>query len=315
MTLPSPREPRRQQRAMGDMSHSPAEGGPRSERADGTLPSGQYWQGWPVQAPAGVIVLVHGVHEHSGRYHHVAERLSEARYAVYAVDHPGHGRSPGTRGNIDSMAAAVHGVGMLAGMAGQRHPGVPLFVYGHSLGGLIALQYLTGTPDERIRGGVLSSPALDTSVATGAQKLAALLLSRLLPDAGVAHGDLDTISRDQEVVQAFRADALNYTGKVRARTAAEVLLAVSAMPQRLASLRLPLLVLHGSADRLIPPAASEVVRANAGSPDLTVKIYDGLYHELHNEPEQQEVLDGIVAWLDAHLDALSASPGSRGRSA
>ncbi len=99
----------------------------------------------------------------------MAERLSRARYAVYAADHPGHGRSPGTRGNIDSMAAAVQGVDMLARLAGQRHPDVPLFVYGHSLGGLIALQYLTGTPDEAIRGGVLSAPALDTSAATGAR--------------------------------------------------------------------------------------------------------------------------------------------------
>ena len=315
MALPSPREPRRQQRTMGDMNRAPSEGGTRSEHTEGTLPSGQYWQGWPVQAPAGVVVLVHGVHEHSGRYRHVAERLSAARYAVYAVDHPGHGRSPGTRGNIDSMAAAVQGVDLMVRLAGQRHPEVPLFVYGHSLGGLIALQYLTGTPDERIRGGVLSSPALDTSAATGARKLVALLLSRLLPDAGVTHGDLTTISRDQDVVQAFRADVLNYNGRLRARTGAEIMLAVSTMPQRLTSLMLPLLVLHGSADRLVPPAASEVVRAHAGSPDLTVKIYDGLYHELHNEPEQQEVLDGIVAWLDAHLDTLPAPPGSRGRSA
>ena len=179
---------------------------------------------------------------------------------------------------------------MLAQLAGQRHPDVPLFVYGHSLGGLIALQYLTGTPDERIRGGVLSAPALDTSAATGAQKLVAPLLSRLLPNAGVVTLDLNTISRDQEVVQAYRADVLNYTGKIRARTGAEMMLAVSAMPQRLTSLTLPLLVLHGSADRLVPPAASEVVRADASSPDLTVKIYDGLYHELHNEPEQRTVL-------------------------
>ena len=159
---------------------------------------------------------------------------------------------------------------------------------------------------------MLSSPALDTSAATGAQKLVALLLSRLLPDAGVAHGDLNTISRDNKVVQAFRADALNYTGKIRARTGAEIMLAVSAMPQRLTSLTLPLLVLHGSADRLVPPAASEVVGANAGSPDLTVKIYDGLYHELHNEPEQQEVLDGIVAWLDARRDTLRYEEQARG---
>ena len=185
---------------------------------------------------------------------------------------------------------------------------MPLFVYGHSLGDLIALQYLTGTPDERIRGGVLSALPWTPAWPPVRRSWPPCCCPGCCPMPAWPTLDLDAISRDQEVVQAFRADVLNYTGKIRARTGAEVLLAVSAMPQRLTSLRLPLLVLHGSADRLIPPAASEVVRANAGSPDLTVKIYDGLYHELHNEPEQQEVLDGIVAWLDAHLDALPAPP-------
>ena len=99
---------------------------------EGTLPSGQYWQGWTVPDPVGVVVFVHGVHEHGGRYAHVAERLAAGGYASYAPDHPGHGRSPGRRADIGSLAAAVEGVAQTVRAAGDRHPGVPVFVYGHS---------------------------------------------------------------------------------------------------------------------------------------------------------------------------------------
>ena len=267
---------------------------------EGTLPAGQFWAGWTVDDPAGVVVLVHGLHEHGGRYAHVAQRLARAGHASYAVDHPGHGRSPGVRGNIGSMAATVAGVGELVALAAGRHPGVPLFVYGHSLGGLIALQYLTGTPDARIRGAVLSAPALDTGAATRVQRLAAPVVSRLLPDLGVLTLDAGAISRDPAVVAAYRADPLNRTGKVRARTGAEMVAAAAAMPARLGSLTLPLLVLHGGADRLVPTSSSQVVPAAAGSTDVTRTVYPGLFHEPHNEPEQDQVLDDVVAWLDAH---------------
>ena len=267
---------------------------------EGALPSGQSWQGWTVDAPVGVVVIVHGLHEHGGRYAAVAARLARAGYASYAVDHPGHGRSPGTRGNIGSMAGTVDGVAALVRLAAQRHPGLPLFVYGHSLGGLIALQYLTGTPDAGIRGAVISAPALDTSAASGVQRRVAPLLSRLLPDLGVLSLDAETISRDPAVVADYKTDPLNYTGKVRARTGSEMMLTVAAMPQRLRSLTMPLFVLHGGADRLVPTAASEMVPAHAGSPDLTRTVYPGLFHEPHNEPEKEQVLDDVVEWLDAH---------------
>jgi alpha-beta hydrolase superfamily lysophospholipase len=102
------------------------------------------------------------------------------------------------------------------------------------------------------------------------------------------------------VVRAYRADPLNYLGKMTARTGTELMVTATAMPARLAGLTLPLFVLHGGADRLVPPAASALVRERAGSPDLTVKIYEGLYHEPHNEPERDQVLADIVSWLDAH---------------
>lgn len=267
---------------------------------EGRLESGQYWQGWTVPAAVGVVVLVHGVHEHGGRYGHVAARLGEAGYACFAVDHPGHGRSPGKRGNIDSMDAAVAGVAALVAKAADLHPGVPVFVYGHSLGGLISLVYLTGDPHPRVAGAVISAPALDTSASNAVQRAFAPVLSRFLPDLGVLALDIDAVSRDPEVVAAYRADPLNHTGKIVARTGAEILTAATAMPARLRGLTLPLLLVHGGDDSLMPVAATDLVRTHAASPDLTVRIWDGLYHEPHNEPEKAEVLSEIVTWLDAH---------------
>ncbi|MDX6741662.1 alpha/beta hydrolase [Actinocorallia sp. A-T 12471] len=267
---------------------------------EGTLDSGQYWQGWPVDAPVGVVVLVHGVHEHGGRYAHVAARLNEAGYASYTVDHPGHGRSPGKRGNIESVDAAVAGVAALVAKAADLHPDVPVFVYGHSLGGLISLTYLTGDPHPRVAGAVISAPALDTSASNAVQRVFAPVLSRILPDVGVLALDVEAVSRDPKVVADYRADPLNHNGKIVARTGAEILAAATAMPARLRGLTLPLLLVHGGDDRLMPVAATDLVRTHAASPDITVRVWDGLYHEPHNEPEKAEVLSEIVAWLDAH---------------
>lgn len=279
------------------MTPSAGAGRPHNE---GTLASGLYWQSWEADAPVGVVVVVHGAHEHSGRYRHVAERLTAAGYTVYAFDLPGHGHSPGRRGNIDRMATVVRGVDEVTRMAGDSHPDAPLFIYGHSLGGLIVLQYLTGSPDQRLRGAVVSAPALDTSTATAVQRMIAPVVSALLPNLGIVPLDPEAVSRDPAVVQAYRTDPLNYLGKMGARTGSELMLTAHGMPARLPRITMPLLVLHGGADRLMPSRASAVVRDHAGSSDITVHIYEGLYHEPHNEPEKEQVLGEIVAWLDAH---------------
>lgn len=273
------------------------------DHARGTLPSGQAWQSWtPPQTTGvdGVVALVHGVHEHGGRYAHVARRLAADGWATFAVDHPGHGRSPGSRGTIGSMAATVEGVRQLVALAGAAHPDVPVFVYGHSLGGLVALQYLTGSPDPRVRGAVVSAAALDTSTATGLQRLVAPVLSRFLPDLPVLALDPTTISRDPAVVADYEADPLNHHGRMTARTGAETMATAAAMPARLRTLTLPLLVLHGGADALMPASVTELLRREVASPDLTVTVYEGLAHEPHNEPEKDRVLDDVAGWLAAH---------------
>jgi len=270
--------------------------------SDGRLSGSKlYWQTWAGDvAPRAVVVLVHGAHEHGGRYAHVAERLLAAGLQVYAVDHAGHGRSPGVRGNIGSMAGVVAGVDELARFAQSRHPATPTFVYGHSFGGLVALQYVTGDPVP-LRGVVVSAPAVDTSAAHPVQTKLATVLSRVAPNLGALALDAETVSRDPDVVRDYRTDPLNFTGKMRARTGAEILQTVQGLEPRLARLTLPLYLLHGSADRLVKPSATDWVMARATAAEVTVRRWPGLYHEPHNEPEKAQVLDEVVEWIEKQL--------------
>lgn len=258
-----------------------------------------YWQGWVPDSASGVVVISHGLAEHGGRYAHVAQWLASVGYPTYAHDHRGHGKSEGPRANIDRMAGVVADLDTMIGTARERHPGVPVFLLGHSMGGLIALQYVTGTPAE-LAGVVLSAPAVEVAIGSKVQRVSAGLLSRVLPNLGVLKLDSAMVSRDPDVVHAYDTDPLNYRGKIRVRTGAEMLHAAEAMPARLANLKLPVLLLQGSADQLVAPVSAHVVADGAGSEDLTLKSYDGLYHEVMNEPEKDTVLADLVEWLQAH---------------
>ena len=262
-----------------------------------------YWQAWlPDTEVRGVVVLVHGFGEHSARYRHVGTRLVAAGFAVYAADHRGHGRTEGRRANIERMALIVDDLGGFVRFAADRHPDLPVFMIGHSLGGLIALQYATG-PDPALDGLVLSGPLVLVTVGSPVLKRLAGVLSAVFPDLEVTGLDVDAISRDPEVVRAYQADPLVHHGKIPARTGAEILATAEALPQRLPALRVPLLLLHGAEDRICVPAGSTLVHDTVSAPDKTLRRYEGLYHEIFNEPEQDEVLGDLVAWLTAHLPA------------
>lgn len=259
------------------------------------------WQGWvPGGDVAGAVVLVHGLAEHGGRYGHVAARLAQDGYATYAADHRGHGKSDGVKGNLHRMSTVVTDLETMVRSVVQRHPDVPVFLYGHSMGGLVALVYATGPRPAELRGLVLTSSALDIGANSAAQRLGARVLSAVAPNAGTVRVDATTLSHDPEVVRDYDTDPLNYRGKTRARTAAEMLAAIASVRAKLGALTVPLLVLHGTEDRLTLPAGSKLIAERAGSADVTLKLYDGWYHELHNEPEQATVLDEIVRWLKEH---------------
>ena len=265
-----------------------------------------YWQAWlpPTQARA-IVVIVRGLHEHSARYAHVGARLSGSGLAAYAADHRGHGRSDGRRANIERMALIVADLDNFVRFAAERHPGLPVFMVGHSLGGLIALQYATepGTP---LEGLVLSAPAVEVAAGSALQRRLAGVLSALVPDLQVAALDADQkISRNPEVIRAYREDPLVYLGRIKARTGAEVLVTMEGLPTRLPRLCMPLLILHGTDDRICAPTGSTMVHDRASSPDKTVRRYQNLYHELFNEPERDEVLTDLLCWLDQHLPRTS----------
>jgi acylglycerol lipase len=260
-----------------------------------------YWQSWlPGDRPRASIVLVHGASEHSGRYEWTATQLVAAGYAVYALDHRGHGRSGGPRALIDRMDNAVADVGTLVDIAAGEQPGAgPPLLFGHSMGGCISLAFATRRQDE-IDALILSAPVAALEAASPAQRIAGHVLSVIAPKLGVFPIDSSTVSRDPAVVAAYDADPLNYHGKLPARTVHELATEVGRFPESLQSLTLPLLVMVGTGDTLVPPAASELVYEKASSEDKTIKRYDGLYHEIVHEPERDQVMTDLTGWLGAH---------------
>jgi alpha-beta hydrolase superfamily lysophospholipase len=251
---------------------------------------------WPAKRTRGSVVIAHGGGEHSGRYQHVAERLNKERFAVFALDHRGHGQSGGTPGLIDSLDKTVADLGTLIGLADDELPDKNLFLLGHSTGGLIALEYALDRQDT-LDGLALSAPLAKLEAASPVQLAAARVVSAVAPATGVFKVESSTVSRDPEVVHAYDDDPLVFHDKLPARTITEIAAAVKRFPDRLPGLRVPLLVMAGTADKLVPPEAATMVHDLAGSKDKTLIEYEGLYHEILNEPEQDEVLDDLVEWL------------------
>jgi acylglycerol lipase len=230
----------------------------------------------------------------------VGERLAERGFAMYAGDHRGHGRSDGPRALIDRMDNVVADLDLVVDLAVGRQRGREPFLLGHSMGGAVAISYALVHQD-RLRGLILSAPLAVVEAASPLTRLAGRVLSAVAPKLGVYEIDSTAVSRDPAVVRDYDADPLNYHRKLPARTVAELSAAIGTFQDRLGGLTLPLLTMHGTDDRIVPRDASELVIERAGSPDKSIIRYDGLYHELLNEPERERVLDDIVAWIEARL--------------
>ncbi|EOM77022.1 alpha/beta hydrolase [Rhodococcus rhodnii] len=257
----------------------------------------------PDGPPRGVLVLCHGLGEHARRYDHVAARLGELDLVVYALDHRGHGRSGGKRMLLRDWSDYVRDVGALFSIAAREHPGAPRFLLGHSMGGAIALSYALDHQSE-LEALMLSGPAVDVTTGTPRPvREIGKVLGAIAPRVPVMKLDAAAVSRDAAVVTAYREDPLVHHGLVPAGIAAGLLRASESFPARLSELTLPVLVQHGSDDTLAPVSAAELIRDGAGSQDLTVLIYDGLYHEVFNEPEQETVLGDLVEWLRPRVPA------------
>lgn len=267
---------------------------------EGTKGVALAWQAWlPDDDPKAVVILSHGLAEHSGRYAHVAACLVRHGYGVYALDHRGHGRSQGRRAQIDRMAYVVEDLHTFVGLVRSEQPAKPQFLLGHSVGGAVAVNYALEHPDE-LAGLVLSAPAVVIENAPAVQVRVGKILSAIAPGFPLLALDGTAVSRDTAVVHAYDTDPLNYRGKIPVRTLAELVDTAEQVPDRLGDLRLPILLLQGTADRLVPLSASRLVHDRVSSPDRTLRLYEGLYHEVFNEPERDQVLADLCDWLERH---------------
>jgi acylglycerol lipase len=274
-------------------------------KLDGQDGTSFYVQGWePADGnPKALIALVHGLGEHSARFTHVGKVMTEAGYALVGFDLRGHGKSSGVRGHTPSLDAYMQDIRQFFKFLEQRYSDAPQFLYGHSLGGLLvlayAIQYGAG-----LKGVMVASPGLRTALQEQRAKITMVkLLGSLLPGVTVPSGlDPTAISRDPDVVQAYVNDPLVHYSTTLAFGKAG-LKAIDLCFARAREFPVPLLMIHGKGDKLAYPSGSEdfakLVCAAGG--DVTLKLWDNLYHELHNEPEKAEVFRFMIEWLDKHL--------------
>lgn len=260
-----------------------------------------YAQSWrPEETPRAVVCLVHGLGEYSGRYTHVGRAFTDAGFALVAFDLRGHGKSGGQRGHFPSLDLLMDDIHQLIHQGNEKFPGLPVFLYGHSLGGLLVLNY--ATYDEHSLSGVIATGAgLRSPVLEQKAKIAlSKVLGSLLPAVTIPTGlDANGISRNPEVVRTYKNDPLVHD--VATLSAARV--GVSAVDRAFShagEFSTPLLLMHGTADSVTYSRGSQEFAALVPE-NCTLKLWEGLYHEIHNEPEHDEVLAFMIKWLNSQL--------------
>lgn len=265
-----------------------------------------------VPNPRAVVLIVHGHSEHSGRYLHVMRELAGWGYASVAPDHRGHGRTALLRGYFEGVEPIVDDLQLIRRQIRARWGTLPTFMWGHSMGGLLALRYLQRAQFD-LAGAVLASaaaripPRLSPQLVQGAQSLA-----RWVPKLGIQRvGERSWSCNDPEIRRAAENDPLVYHGRMRAMTGWSLLQAMRVAVARLPEIRLPVLICHGSHDRVVPPEASRAIYDEIGSPDRALRIFPGFSHELHNDLRRSQYFGVLRAWLDAHCPPVDARTRER----
>ena len=263
-----------------------------------------YIRGWDPTSnrPKALLTLIHGLGEHTGRYLHVGKTMTDAGYALVGFDLRGHGKSGGARGHFPSLSAIMQDMRQFSKFLVQRYPDIPHFLYGHSLGGLLslayALQYAAG-----LNGVIVTGAALRSSLQEQKNKIAMVnMLGSLLPTITVPSGlDTTMISRDPEIVKKYINDPLVHD-KASLGFGKAALKAIDQCFGHAKEFTPPLLIMHGTDDKLNYPSGSEDF-AKLAEPDhdVTLKLWDGLYHEIHNEPEKAAVFKLMIEWIEKHL--------------
>ena len=249
---------------------------------------------WETEAPRYVAVVVHGYGEHAGRYTHVADALVAAGAAVYAADHHGHGRSSGEQALVHDIDDLVEDLDRVVATARDAHPGVPLVMIGHSMGGLVAARYAQEHGDT-LAALVLSGPAI-----AGNPDLLGLLTLPELPDVPI---DPSWLSRDPEVGRRYAEDPLVWHGPFKRPTLEALVASMDRVAQSGSLGEVPTLWIHGELDPLVPLAPTREVVERIRGTRLEERVYPGAMHEIFNETNQREVLADVTAFLDRQLPA------------
>jgi alpha-beta hydrolase superfamily lysophospholipase len=265
---------------------------------DGLQLFGQSWQ--PEDRPRAVVCLVYGLGEHSGRYTHVADQITQAGYSLIAFDLRGHGQSEGLRGHTPSYEALLNDVNFFLNEVDKNFPELPLFLYGHSLGGNLVLNYVIRR-QPKLKGVIATAPWLRLAFEPPRFKIIlAQITNYIWPSFSQKNGlDTKVLSRDPEVVHAYENDPLVHD-YISARMFISIHQAGQWALEHASEFSLPLLLMHGGDDKIISVKASHEF-ANTKTKNCTFKIWDGLYHEIHNEPEKEEVFKFLIDWLDKEV--------------
>ena len=258
-----------------------------------------YYQAYlPKTDIKGSIIIIHGLGEHSGRYDNVVNSLLPQGFAIYGFDQIGHGKSEGKREFVHQYEDFSGTLTIYKNKVKSWQPGKPLFLLGHSMGGLIAAEYLIDHSKD-FTGAIISAPLI--SIPDNISKFTVItgkILSKIAPTIGITALDPGGISRDPEVVEEYINDPLVFQGKTTARLSVELLKAIMRVNDEVSKIVVPLLILQGSNDRLVNPQGARMLYEKANSQDKAIRVYEGLYHEVFNEPEREEVLADITDWLN-----------------
>ena len=281
------------------------------DSSDGSFQSGSganiFYRCWATAEPRAVLLLAHGLAEHSGRYGDFASYLADAGIATYALDFPGHGRSDGKRGHIRDFQEYAEALGALLSLAREAHPDIPFVLFGHSMGGLIAADFLLQHQSEFVAailtGAAIQSPQQPSSIVLFINRVIASVMPRL----GVLRMDASGISRDPQVISDYENDPLVYRGKATAGLVTALFSAMKRVVENATSIRLPMLIMHGSVDSLTAVEGSKLLHDSISSEDKKIVIYDGLYHEILNEPERKNVMEDILRWLETRIGDYSTA--------
>lgn len=273
----------------------------------GKLESGLFYRSWLASDQATASVLIsHGLGEHSGRYEHVAAAFNAAGFHVFALDHLGHGLSPGKRAFINRFSELTDGVAELRAHIALQTPALPVFLLGHSLGGLIAASTVLGS-EEDYAGLLMTGPALGVPTPPPVWQVMLLrIFSTVAPGLKALEIDASIICRDPAVVEAYVADPLVHHQNIPARMVVSLFDEAARVMSRANDISLPVLLLHGAEDQLTSASASAEFVDLLASGDKQYTLYEGMYHELFNEPEQDDILSTCRDWITARLATSGA---------